>query len=89
MIRAEIVLYDQTCHIGQGKNDENLKLNCGNKISFDDEYLIIESFSNNGRIYNKQSVVVDLCAILFEITPSLIKELKAFVEVMDARCGDD
>lgn len=78
MISADIVKYDQFTHTGDGDYENNIHDECKNTISFDSVNLIITSVKNNN----------DLCTIFFEITPKFIKELKAFVSVIDAHYDD-
>ncbi len=74
MISAEIIKYDQFSHTGDCDDENNIHDNCKNTISFDSENLIITSVKKDN----------DLCAIFFEITPKLIKELNALISAMDA-----
>jgi hypothetical protein len=79
MIRADIVKYDQYTHTGDSDDENNIHNGCKNTISFDSENIIITSVKNDN----------DLCAIFFEITPKFMKELNAFVSVIDAHYSDE
>jgi len=69
MISADITCIEQYAHIGK-----NVVEGCKNTITFDSENLIISSKAANK----------ELCAVFFELNEDLIKDLKAFLHVLEA-----
>lgn len=69
MISTMIIKVNEYCSIGDDKDHHG----CVHTIKFDPENLIISSKNSEQ----------ELCSILFEITPDLVKELKAFVNVLE------
>jgi hypothetical protein len=75
MISLEITQFNQYAHFGNADIEENVKDECTNTITFDCENLIISA--RNGR-----APVSDECAIMFELTPTFIKELGLLIEAI-------
>lgn len=83
MIDSQIINYGQYAHVGDPDDDENILDNCRNAFSFDCENLIVTASRNRDGGYE------DVCSIFFQISPRLIRELKAFVNTMEVQCNDD
>jgi len=73
MIYSTITHYNECCFIGN--DDDSFHESTKNTITFDSEALIIQAEKTGGE--------GELCTIMFQLSPQLIKELKNIISTIE------
>ena len=75
MLRLKITNFNSFANTGEDGEDSHE--NCRNTINYDSGCLLVDS-------YKGEKGEKDICYILFDLNPEFIKELKTFVNVLEA-----